>query len=153
MWPGWLLRLEKESSFVKFIITFQKAFNLFNPFKMLSCICIGTYAEFFRITPPKFIYFLKKESLFTLSSLNRIIIVLTNIISINITHLTISMHCQELIFHFHIFKLIFPFRPVYQQQHKLGYHTLTQLINRSHTHPLIHTFTHSFTPANTHTLT
>ena len=46
---------------------------------------------------------------------------------------------------------------VSQQQLKLGYHTLTQSLNRSHTdsliRSLIHTLTHSFTPANTHTLT
>ena len=44
-----------------------------------------------------------------------------------------------------------------QQQLKLGYHTLAQSLNRSHTvsliRSLIHTLTHSFTPANTHTVT
>ena len=44
-----------------------------------------------------------------------------------------------------------------QQQLKLGYHTLAQSLNRSHTvsliRSLIHTLTYSFTYANNHTIT
>ena len=46
---------------------------------------------------------------------------------------------------------------VSQQQLKLGYHTLTQSLNRSHTdsliRSLIHTLSHLFTTANIYTLT
>ena len=59
MWPGWLLRLENESSFVKFIITFQKPFNL----KNLPAFSVKNKKKFyvwFRVFLIFFLFFLGK---------------------------------------------------------------------------------------------
>ena len=53
-------------------------------------------------------------------SLNRIIIVLTNVIPIDITHLTIGIHCQAIQALSHVIPIVIHIETiVYQQQLKL----------------------------------
>ena len=68
MLPGWLLRLEKESSFVKFIITFQKPFNL----KNLPALSVKNKKKFFvwfRVFLIFFLFFLGKVKKTSISPL------------------------------------------------------------------------------------